>query len=75
MSTFVQFYIVMLGFVNFRLYHTLNLVYPPKFSTHFGKLFLDIIKLLHENLHVKSQNHFELLFLSSNYEINDCYTD
>ncbi|XP_020293461.1 pescadillo homolog [Pseudomyrmex gracilis] len=30
MSTFVEFYIVMLGFVNFRLYHTLNLHYPPK---------------------------------------------
>ncbi|XP_043461308.1 pescadillo homolog [Leptopilina heterotoma] len=33
MSTFVEFYIVMLGFVNFRLYHSLNLFYPPKFNT------------------------------------------
>ncbi|CAG9862949.1 unnamed protein product [Phyllotreta striolata] len=32
MSTFVEFYTVMLGFVNFRLYHGLNLYYPPKFS-------------------------------------------
>lgn len=32
MSTFVEFYTIMLGFVNFRLYHTLNLYYPPKFS-------------------------------------------
>nr|CAI5842604.1 unnamed protein product [Callosobruchus analis] len=32
MSTFVEFYTVMLGFVNFRLYHSLNLHYPPKFS-------------------------------------------
>ncbi|XP_033225638.1 pescadillo homolog [Belonocnema kinseyi] len=31
MSTFVEFYIVMLGFVNFRLYHALNIFYPPKF--------------------------------------------
>lgn len=31
MSIFVEFYTVMLGFVNFRLYHTLNLYYPPKF--------------------------------------------
>lgn len=30
MSTFVQFYIVLLGFVNFRLYHQMNLFYPPK---------------------------------------------
>lgn len=36
MSTFVEFYIVMLGFVNYRLYHTLNLHYPPKL-TNIGK--------------------------------------
>ncbi|XP_044759746.1 pescadillo homolog [Coccinella septempunctata] len=33
MSIFVEFYTVMLGFVNFRLYHTLNLHYPPKFPS------------------------------------------
>ncbi|XP_060529066.1 pescadillo homolog [Cylas formicarius] len=33
MATFVEFYTVMLGFVNYRLYHTLNLYYPPKFSS------------------------------------------
>lgn len=32
MSTFVEFYVILLGFVNFRLYHSLNLYYPPKFS-------------------------------------------
>lgn len=31
MSIFVEFYAIMLGFVNFRLYHSLNLVYPPQF--------------------------------------------
>lgn len=30
MSHFVEFYCVMLGFVNFRLYQQLNLYYPPK---------------------------------------------
>merc|ERR1712241_222769 len=29
MSIFVEFYTTMLGFVNFRLYHNLNLQYPP----------------------------------------------
>lgn len=29
MSIFVEFYTTMLGFVNFRLYHNLNLHYPP----------------------------------------------
>lgn len=33
MSIFVEFYIVMLGFVNYRLYNTMNLYYPPKFSS------------------------------------------
>ncbi|KAG5866386.1 hypothetical protein JTB14_021525 [Gonioctena quinquepunctata] len=32
MSTFVEFYTIMLGFVNFRIYHSLNMIYPPKFS-------------------------------------------
>ncbi|KAL1273785.1 hypothetical protein QQF64_026599 [Cirrhinus molitorella] len=30
MATFTEFYTTLLGFVNFRLYQTLNLVYPPK---------------------------------------------
>nr|XP_045582804.1 pescadillo-like [Procambarus clarkii] len=30
MRVFVEFYITLLGFVNFRLYHSLNLHYPPK---------------------------------------------
>ncbi|XP_046418289.1 pescadillo homolog [Neodiprion fabricii] len=33
MSTFVEFYVVMLGFVNFKLYHDLNMFYPPKFNS------------------------------------------
>lgn len=33
MSIFVEFYIIMLGFVNYRLYNTLNLYYPPKLTT------------------------------------------
>ncbi|XP_008548711.1 pescadillo homolog [Microplitis demolitor] len=37
MSTFVEFYIVMLGFVNYRLYHSLNLFYPPKLTAAGGE--------------------------------------
>ncbi|KAK2736244.1 mRNA-binding ribosome synthesis protein nop7 [Myotisia sp. PD_48] len=33
MGTFVEFYTTLLGFVNFRLYTSLGLVYPPKFDT------------------------------------------
>ncbi|XP_037339292.2 pescadillo [Pungitius pungitius] len=30
MATFTELYTTLLGFVNFRLYHSLNLLYPPK---------------------------------------------
>jgi pescadillo protein len=32
MGTFVEFYMTLLGFVNYRLYSTLGLKYPPKFD-------------------------------------------
>ncbi|XP_058462497.1 pescadillo homolog [Malaya genurostris] len=32
MRCFADFFTIMAGFVNFRLYNSLNLVYPPKFS-------------------------------------------
>ncbi|XP_023689116.1 pescadillo [Paramormyrops kingsleyae] len=33
MATFTEFYTTLLGFVNFRLYQTLNLLYPPKLDS------------------------------------------
>ncbi|XP_036382618.1 pescadillo [Megalops cyprinoides] len=33
MATFTEFYTTLLGFVNFRLYQSLNLVYPPKLDS------------------------------------------
>ena len=33
MATFVQFYTTLLGFVNYRLYSSIGLRYPPKFDT------------------------------------------
>lgn len=32
MLTFVEFYSALMGFMNFRLYHSLNLKYPPQVS-------------------------------------------
>ena len=49
MSTFVEFYITMLGFVNYRLYHTQNLYYPPKFNNigeSLDKLFIKIFLVI-----------------------------
>ncbi|XP_063171344.1 pescadillo homolog isoform X2 [Candoia aspera] len=34
MATFTEFYTTLLGFVNFRLYQSLNLHYPPKIEGH-----------------------------------------
>merc|ERR1712098_4322 len=33
MSIFVEFYTCVLGFVNYRLFHSLNITYPPKIAT------------------------------------------
>ncbi|XP_019722732.1 pescadillo [Hippocampus comes] len=33
MATFTEFYTTLLGFINFRLYNSLNLVYPPKLDS------------------------------------------
>ena len=32
MGTFIEFYTTLLGFVNYRLYSSIGLVYPPRFS-------------------------------------------
>jgi len=36
MATFVEFYNTVLGFTNFRLFHSLNICYPPKLLTPKG---------------------------------------
>ena len=42
MSIFVEFYTTVLGFVNFRLFNSLNLHYPPTLATSSGELEIDI---------------------------------
>jgi len=34
MTTFIEFYTTMVGFVNFQLYHNLNIHYPPQVHTN-----------------------------------------
>ena len=38
MGTFVEFYTTLLGFINFRLYTSIGLVYPPKFNIQSDEL-------------------------------------
>jgi pescadillo protein len=38
MGTFVEFYTTLVGFVNFRLYTSIGLVYPPKFNVKSDEL-------------------------------------
>lgn len=41
MLTFLEFYITLMGFVNFRLYNELNISYPPKLEASSGSIQLD----------------------------------
>ncbi|KAI9317989.1 Pescadillo N-terminus-domain-containing protein [Dichotomocladium elegans] len=46
MLTFLEFYITLMGFVNYRLYNELNINYPPKLeSTNGGGIQLDDIPM------------------------------
>ncbi|VVC32348.1 Hypothetical protein CINCED_3A023727 [Cinara cedri] len=47
MSTFADFYSTALGFVNFRLYHNLNLYYPPRLGSYTAEAIED--EMLEEN--------------------------
>ena len=42
MSIFVEFYTTVLGFVNYRMYHNLNLIYPPALITNVASTMMRI---------------------------------
>lgn len=56
MATFTEVYTTLLGFVNFRIYHSLNLAYPPKvyFGVFLKKLYSIYIYILLIALHFKN---------------------
>jgi len=37
MTTFVEFYVTLMGFVNYKLFQSVNLIYPPKVRPSFSK--------------------------------------
>uniref|UniRef100_A0A667YQB1 Pescadillo homolog n=1 Tax=Myripristis murdjan TaxID=586833 RepID=A0A667YQB1_9TELE len=58
MATFTELYTTLLGFVNFRLYHSLNLVYPPKLD---GKAEAELKEEDEEGYAMNSESYSEKL--------------
>ena len=56
MGTFVEFYTTLLGFVNFRLFTSIGLVYPPKFDTKSDERGGDLDALVLEGLSLQGEN-------------------
>ena len=50
MSIFVEFYTTVLGFVNFRLFNSLNLHYPPTLASSTGEL--SKVSFCHDHNHI-----------------------
>lgn len=72
MSIFVEFYTIMLGFVNYRLYNQLNLVYPPQFPSN---LFQDTQESLNDEQKFVSDRiaalNFDLLKVDPSMDENE----
>lgn len=58
MATFTELYTTLLGFVNFRLYQSLNLVYPPKLDSQSES---DLKEQNVEDYALDSENYLEKL--------------
>ncbi|TRY93596.1 hypothetical protein DNTS_005193, partial [Danionella cerebrum] len=58
MATFTELYTTLLGFVNFRLYQTLNLVYPPKLD---GQSEVGLKAEFEEDFALESESYTEKL--------------
>uniref|UniRef100_A0A672RFG9 Pescadillo homolog n=1 Tax=Sinocyclocheilus grahami TaxID=75366 RepID=A0A672RFG9_SINGR len=58
MATFTELYTTLLGFVNFRLYQTLNLVYPPKLD---GQGEFNLKSTCEEDYALESESYSEKL--------------
>ncbi|XP_055298168.1 pescadillo homolog [Sitodiplosis mosellana] len=76
MSIFVEFYTIMLGFVNYRLYNQMNLVYPPQFPTN---LFQDTEESLSDEHAFVSERiaalNFDLLKIDPTVDENEADDD
>ncbi|PKU31784.1 hypothetical protein llap_17910 [Limosa lapponica baueri] len=58
MATFTEFYTTLLGFVNFRLYQSLNLLYPPKID---GQADVEVKPVEGKDYAMDSESYLEVL--------------
>ena len=61
MGTFVEFYTTLLGFVNFRLYTSIGLIYPPKFNAENDEQGGELSAFLLEGKGIESPNRPDML--------------
>ena len=70
MGTFVEFYTTLLGFVNFRLYTSIGLVYPPKFNASSDERGGELGAITLEGRGVEATNQLEIQDAPANGQVN-----
>ena len=70
MGTFVEFYTTLLGFVNFRLYTSIGLVYPPKFSASSDERGGELGAFTLEGRGVEASNQLAIQDTPANDQVN-----
>ena len=70
MGTFVEFYTTLLGFVNFRLYTNIGLVYPPRFNAKSDELGGELGAITLEGRGIEEPKQIESVNRHINGEVN-----
>lgn len=70
MGTFVEFYTTLLGFVNFRLYTSIGLVYPPKFNASSDERGGELGAFTLEGRGVETSNQLAIQEAPANDQVN-----
>ncbi|MCJ1312746.1 mRNA-binding ribosome synthesis protein nop7 [Agyrium rufum] len=70
MGTFVEFYTTLLGFVNYRLYTSIGLVYPPKFNSKSDEQGGELNAITLEGRGVRENGHSAIAERKTDVEVN-----
>ncbi|KAI4123756.1 MAG: hypothetical protein LQ347_006022 [Umbilicaria vellea] len=70
MGTFVEFYTTLLGFINFRLYTSIGLVYPPRFSASSDERGGELGAFTLEGRGVEASNQLAIQDAPANDQVN-----